>query len=153
MSHLGSIQINHSQAYIMARNKLHALVELFTGDSITALRLAAATSQICRAVYREGSQWEIGVDLSQDNGQTTLILDIESSQLDEPIQYADLFFDHLERRKKPDGAIALKFFKHLTTTDLTQATIDQAREILRHKINDCCSPTESGCLMPAVVVI
>ena len=136
MSHLGNIQINHSQAYIMARKKLHALVELFTGDSLAALRLAAATSQICRAVYRESSQWEIGVDLSQENGQTTLILDIESSQLDDPIQYADLFFDHLERRKKPDGALALKLFKHLKTTGLTQTTIDQAREILLHKTRD-----------------
>ena len=51
MINLGQIQINHPQSFIEARNKIHAIADLFADDRLTPTRLAIATSQICRSLH------------------------------------------------------------------------------------------------------
>ena len=60
---IGKIQINHSKSFIEARNKIRAVAELLTDDNLLPIRLATATSQICRSLPRKNASPFISVQM------------------------------------------------------------------------------------------
>ena len=93
---IGNIQITHSQSFIEARNKIRAVAELFADDSLTPIRLATATSQICRSLPWKNASAFISVQLDDNYNHTMLVLTVESGHSDQPSEQIGNFFDQIK---------------------------------------------------------
>jgi sigma-B regulation protein RsbU (phosphoserine phosphatase) len=123
---LGSVSISHALSVNEARDKVRQVVEALTGDSITATRLATATSQVCRSLQRETGEPMVSLDLWQDGGTSRLGLTFEAL---DPVPGADLlagFFDAIEVPPRSDGRHRL-----LAVKDLRIPAVPAAAEVAR----------------------
>jgi signal transduction histidine kinase/CheY-like chemotaxis protein len=133
---IGKIQVNHSKSFIEARNKIRAVVELFSDDSLLPIRLATATSQICRLLSRKNSSPFISVRMNDDNNQSILVLTVEDGNLNPLSEQLAYFFDKVEKRHRSDGSGVINLFKRLCDAAPGGADIAQARVILQQKSRD-----------------
>ena len=133
---IGNIQINHSQSFIEARNKIRVLAELFADDSVIPVRLATATSQICRSLLRKNASPFISVHIDDDNNQTMLVLTVENGDLDQPSEQFGYFFDKIEKMHRSDGAHVVNLCKRLRDAAPSREVIAQARAVLQQKSRD-----------------
>ena len=97
MTNIGNIQITHSRSFIEARNKIRVVAELFTDDSLLPIRLATATSQICRSLPWKNASPVISVHMDNDNNQSMLVLTVENDDLDQPSKQLGYFFDKIRK--------------------------------------------------------
>ena len=133
---IGKIQINHSKSFIEARNKIRAVAELFTVDSLTPIRLATATSQICRWLPGKNASPFISVQMDDDNNQSMLVLTVENRDLSPLSEQLVYFFDKVEKRHRSDGTRVVNLCKRLRDAAPGRADIAQARVILQQKSRD-----------------
>ena len=136
MINLGNIQINHSQSFIEARNKIRVLAELFAEDIITPTRLATATSQICRSLQRQHASSIIRVRLDDGYNQTRLVMTVENADLDQSTAQLGYFFDKIEKGHRADGIPVVNLSKRLRDTAPDRVDIDKARDVLQQKSRD-----------------
>ena len=136
MINLGQITINHPQSFIDARNKIRVLAELFAEDSLTATRLAIATSQICRALYRENASTAIRVAMDEGYNQSTLVLSVVMAERDRETARLGSFFDRVEARHRSDGIRIVNLYKRLRGTAPDPVSVDKARIVLQQKSRD-----------------
>ena len=113
MINIGNIQISHSQSFIEARNKIRMLAELFADDSVLPIRLATAVSQICRLLLRNNASPIINVHLDDNNYQSTLVLTVEDSDLNQPSETLGYFFDQVKIGHRIDGTRVVNLCKRL----------------------------------------
>jgi len=133
---IGNIQITHSQSFIEARNKIRAVAELFTEDSLIPIRLATATSQICRSLSWKNASPFISVHMDDDNNQSMLVLIVENGDLDQFSEQLGYFFDNVEKRRRSDGTRVLNLCKRLRDAAPSRVDIAQARVVLQQKSRD-----------------
>ena len=133
---LGSIQITHSRSFIEARNKIRVVAQLFTDDSLIPIRLATATSQICRSLPWKNASAFISVHMDGGNNQSMLVLTVENGDLDQPLEQLDYFFDKVKKGRRSDGIQELNLYKRLRDTASSREVIAQARAVLRQKSRD-----------------
>jgi len=133
---IGNIQINHSKSFIEARNKIRAVAELFTVDSLTPIRLATATSQICRWLARKNASPLISVQMDDDNNQSMLMLTVENGDLTPLSEHLCYFFDKVEKKHRSDGSRVINLCKRLRDAAPDRTNIAQARVILQQKSRD-----------------
>ncbi len=136
MINLGNIQINHSQSFIEARNKIRVLSELFCDDSVISIRLATATSQICRSLQRKNASPSIGVHMDDDKGQPMLVLSVENGDFDQSSEPLDYFFDKVEKIHRSDRAQVVNLGKRLRGAAPSRDVIARARAVLQQKSRD-----------------
>jgi sigma-B regulation protein RsbU (phosphoserine phosphatase) len=131
---LGSVSVSHALGVNEARDKVRQVVETLTGDSITATRLASATSQLCRTLQRETNEPSVSLALWQERGISRLGLTFEAL---EPVPGADLlagFFDAVEVPPRSDGRHRLLAVKNLPVPALPgEVEIARLRAILERK--------------------
>jgi len=133
---IGSIQITHSRSFIEARNKIRALAELLTDDRLTPIRLAIATSQICRTLPWKNGSPSISVDIDDDNNHSLLVLTVEKDDRDPPSGKLEFFFDQIKKENRPDGNRVVHFCKMLGNAAPSRVVIDRARAVVRQKSRD-----------------
>ena len=133
---LGNLQINHSQSFIEARNKIRLLAELFTDDSVLPIRLATATSHMCRSLSGKNSSAVIDVHIDDNNDQSMLVLTVESSDLDQPFEQLGYFFDKVKKGHRSDGTPVVNLCKWLRDAAPSRVDIAQARVVLQQKSRD-----------------
>ena len=133
---IGNIQITHSRSFIEARNKIRVVAELFTDDSLIPIRLATATSQICRSLPWKNASPFISVHMDDDNNQSMLVLTVENGDLDQPSEQLGYFFDKVEKGHRSDGTRVLNLYKRLRDAAPSREVIAQARAVLRQKSRD-----------------
>ena len=136
MISLGNIQLTHPQSYIEARNKIRLLAELFTNDSLIPIRLATATSQMCRSLKRKNTSPFIHLHMDDGDNQTMLVLTIEAADLDLPADMLDCFFDKIEKKHRADGIDRVKLYKRLRDAAPGRVDIARARVVLQQKSRD-----------------
>jgi two-component system sensor histidine kinase/response regulator len=136
MINLGNIQINHSQSFIEARNKIRVLAELFCDGSVIPIRLATATSQICRSLQRKNSSPSISVHMDDDKSQPMLVLSVENGDFDQSSEPLDYFFDRVEKVQRSDGARVVNLGKRLCGAAPSRDVIVRARAVLQQKSRD-----------------
>ena len=127
---IGSIQINHSQSFIEARNKIRMVAELFADDSITPTRLATATSQICRSLLGKNASSFIHVRMDDGYNQSRLVLTVENADLDQLAAQLGYFFDRIEKKHRSDGTRMLSLYKRLRDMAPDRVAVDKARDVL-----------------------
>lgn len=134
MIRLGSVAVGHALGVNEARDKVRQVVEALTGDSITATRLATATSQVCRLLQRETNEPSVSLALWQDRGVSRLGLAFEAL---DAVPGADLlagFFDSVEVPPRPDGRHRMLAVKNLRLPVLpSDGEIARLRAILHRK--------------------
>ncbi len=136
MKIIGNIPITNPQSYIVARNKIRAVAELFTADRLLPIRLATVTSQICRFLpWKNGSPF-ISVHVDDDNSQTMLVLTVENGDLDQPTEQLNHFFDAIKKEHRSDGTRVLALCKRLHNAGPSLEFIARARAILQQKSRD-----------------
>ncbi len=136
MKIIGNIPITNPQSYIVARNKIRAVAELFTADRLLPIRLATVTSQICRFLpWKNGSPF-ISVHVDDDNSQTMLVLTVENGDLDQPTEQLNHFFDAIKKEHRSDGRRVLALCKRLHNAGPSLEFIARARAILQQKSRD-----------------
>jgi len=133
---IGNIQINHSKSFIEARNKIRAVAELFTVDSYTPIRLATATSQICRRLPSKNASPFISVQMDDENNQSMLVLAVETGDLNPLSEQLGYFFNKVEKKHQSDGSRVVNLCKRLRDAAPGRADIAQARVILQQKSRD-----------------
>ena len=133
---IGSIQITHSRSYIEVRNKIRAVAELFTEDRLLPIRLATATSQICRLLpWKNGTPF-VSLQMDDHNNQSTLVLTVENGNLDQPFEQLNSFFDKIEKKHELDGNSVLNLYKRLHNAAPSRVLITRARAVLQQKSRD-----------------
>ena len=133
---VGNIQLTHSQSFIEARNKIRAVAQLFTDDSLIPIRLATVTSQICRSLPWKNASPFISVHMDGGNNQSMLVLTVENGDLDQPSDRLGYFFDKVEKVSRSDGTRVLNLCKRLRDAAPRRDVIDQARAVLQQKSRD-----------------
>ena len=133
---MGNIQLTHPQSYLEARNKIRLVAELFAGDSLTPIRLATATSQICRSLPLKNASAFISVHMDDAYNQSMLVLAVENGDLDQPSEQLGYFFDKVEKVRRSDGTRVVNLCKRLRDTAPSRDVIDQARAVLQQKSRD-----------------
>ena len=136
MINIGNIQITHSRSFIEARNKIRVVAELFTDDSLLPIRLATATSQICRSLPWKNASPFISVHMDDDNNQSMLVLTVENGDLDQPSEQLGYFFDKIKKGHRSDGTRVLNLCKRLRDAAPSRDVIAQARAVLQQKSRD-----------------
>jgi len=136
MISIGNIQITHSRSFVEARNKIRALAELLTDDGLTPIRLAIATSQICRALPWKNGSPSISVHLKDEDNHSLLVLTVEKDVLGQPSEQLNLLFDQIKNENRPDGYRVVHFCKRVGNTAPSRDAIDRARALLRQKSRD-----------------
>ncbi len=136
MINLGQIPINHPQSFIEARNKIRVLAELFADDRLTPTRLAIATSQLGRWLYRDKISSIIRVQMEDGCDQTRLVLSVERTDLDRAEAQLGYIFDRIETRQRSDGIRSVNFYKRLRGKAPDPASVDKARLVLEQKSRD-----------------
>ncbi|MCP4878787.1 MAG: hypothetical protein GY896_25320, partial [Gammaproteobacteria bacterium] len=133
---IGNIKISHSRSFIEARNKIRVVAELFTDDSLIPIRLATATSQICRSLPWKNASPVISVHMDNDNNQSMLVLTVENDDLDQPSEQLGYFFDKIQKRHRSDGTRVLNLYKRLHNAAPSRDVIARARAVLQQKSRD-----------------
>ncbi len=133
---IGNIQITHSQSFIEARNKIRLVAELFADDSLIPIRLATATSQICRSLPWKNASPVISVHMDNDNNQSMLVLTVENGDLDQPSKQLGYFFDKIQKRHRSDGTRVVNLYKRLHKAAPSRDVIARARAVLQQKSRD-----------------
>ncbi len=136
MTLLGNLQINHSQSFIEARNKIRLLAELFTDDPVLPIRLATATSHVCRSLLRKQDSAVINLHFDDDNDQSMLVLTVDTGDLDQLPEQLGYFFDKITKGRRSDGTPVVNLCKRLRDAAPSRAVIAQARVILQQKSRD-----------------
>jgi len=136
MISIGNIQITHSRSFVEARNKIRALAELLTDDGLTPIRLATATSQICRALPWKNASPSISVHLDDDDHHSLLVLTVEKVYLDQPSEQLVSLFDQIKNETRSDGNRVIHLCKRLGNAAPSREVIDRARAVLRQKSRD-----------------
>ncbi|MDJ0831400.1 MAG: response regulator [Desulfobacterales bacterium] len=136
MTSLGNLQINHSQSFIEARNKVRLLAELFTSDPVLTIRLAAATSHICRSLLRKQAAAVISLDFDDGNDRSMLVLTVDAGDLDQLPKQLGYFFDTIKKGHRSDGTPVVNLCKRMRDAAPNRAVIAQARVILQQKSRD-----------------
>ena len=136
MKIIGNIQITHSQSFIEARNKIRAIAELFADDSLIPIRLATATSQICRSLPWKNASPFISVNLGDENNQSMLVLTVENGDFDQLSDQFANFFDKIEKGHRSDGPRVVKLCKRLRDAVPSRDLIARARTVLQQKSRD-----------------
>ena len=133
---IGNIKISHSRSFIEARNKIRVVAQLFTDDSLIPIRLATATSQLCRSLPWKNASAFISVHMDGGNNQSMLVLTVENGDLDQPLEQLGYFFDKAKKGRRSDGTHVLNLCKRLRDAAPSREVIDQARAVLRQKSRD-----------------
>ena len=140
MISIGNMQLNHPQSFIEARNKIRVVAELFTDDAVLPIRLATATSQICRSLGRQSMSPVIGVHLDDAKNQTVMVLAVEDSDLAMPSERFGHFFDTVKKGPRSDGTRLVNLCKRLCDTPPGRDVIARARTVLGQS-----HPVLAGC--------
>ena len=74
MTKLGTIMIRSTSSVYDVRKKIHDLARTLGYDDVTAVRLATATSQVCRALAADNSVARIEAGLRLMDDRTALVL-------------------------------------------------------------------------------
>ena len=134
---LGSIPILHQNAAIEIRHKVRMIAETLGEDSILATRLATATSEMCREMYRRASAPQIVVELSIDMGVVLLVVIFADRQ---PLLQSELltrFFDEVGPSTTADGLFALRAIVHLRPSCLpSESDVIRLKAIMVRKGRD-----------------
>src|SRR3569832_2830079 len=80
MISLGKILINHQLSLNEARKKILIVVKSLTGDPSIATRVASATSQMCRLLYRSSITPRIELEIDTSVGYPALSLSFIDQQ-------------------------------------------------------------------------
>ena len=136
MIDLGQIHINHPQSFIEARNKIREIAELFSDGGLTPIRLAVATSQICRSLFSANASSSIRVQMDDGCNQSKLVLTVEIVDCDQTAAQLDHIFDRIETRHRSDGIHIVNLYKRLRGKAPDQASVDKARIVLQQKSRD-----------------
>jgi signal transduction histidine kinase len=136
MINIGNIKISHSRSFIEARNKIRVVAELFTDDSLIPIRLATATSQLCRSLPWKNASAFISVHMDGGNNQSMLVLTVQNGDLDQPLEQLGYFFDKVKKGRRSDGTRVLNLCKRLRDAAPSREVIDQGRAVLRQKSRD-----------------
>ena len=135
MIELGDISIKDLTSIVEARNKIRILCEDLKFDSISAVRLAAITSELSRRMATSGHASSVGVGLDQRGGAFGLVLLFASAQTGNPvgIEALEAVFDDVEEFQTTVGLEAVKAFKSLPDPEFepTEEFIDQERELVQ----------------------
>lgn len=94
---LGQIRLRGRDAVTDARAKVIGLAEALGFDAVNATRLAVATSEICRAVTREGVSPQLAVALDSRGGRTHLVLTCSDERPLPRLPFSGDFFDRIDR--------------------------------------------------------
>ncbi len=136
MINIGNIKISHSRSFIEARNKIRVVAELFTDDSLIPIRLATATSQICRSLPWKNASAFISVHMDGGNNPSMLVLTVQNGDLDQPLEQLGYFFDKVKKGRRSDGTRVLNLCKRLCDAAPSRDVIAQARAVLQQKSRD-----------------
>jgi len=136
MINIGNILITDSRSFVEARNKIRSLAELLTDDGLTPIRLAIATSQICRALPWKNGSPTISVHLVDDDNHSQLVLTVENDDRDPPPDKLEFFFDQIKKEYRPDGNRVVYFCKRMGNAAPSREVIERARAIVRQKSRD-----------------
>ena len=129
---LGDIPIRDETSIVEARNKIRLLAEDLKFSATGATRLATITSEIGRALHREGGESSIAVGFHRKGEDFYLLLAFESPNGAVDIRKASNFFDSLRSYSGRAGAQTVEALKHIPDPDFrpTESFIATARERL-----------------------
>ncbi len=134
---LGSIGVTHELAANEVRRKILLVVEALTADVITATRLAAAISHMCRRMYRQANTPVISIELSQDSAALALVLRLQASSSLPQCDQLNAFFDVVQPLPRHNGLDQVQVMKYLDHRDsLSEVEITQLRAIVERKGRD-----------------
>ncbi len=107
MIEFGGIPITQQPSVSEARNKVRVLVESLTSDTMFATRIATATSEIARALLREGDTPRIDIALEANGNQSRLCLTLVDKKPLPDLHRIAGFFDEFgpERRIEDEHAV------------------------------------------------
>jgi sigma-B regulation protein RsbU (phosphoserine phosphatase) len=133
MKPLGTISLRHEATIQEARRKVRQVVELLTGSRMLAVRIATATSQICRHIVTHTSKGNLTVEFGTHRDQQAFALHFEAPLGLPSSSEFQPFFNVIQQTAGP-GVRALKVLAD--TEDPSQALVDQVKQILDRKERD-----------------
>jgi sigma-B regulation protein RsbU (phosphoserine phosphatase) len=134
---LGRISINHRFAGKEARQKTLTVVERLCGDPMTATRLAAGISEICRRLGQLGREPSLLFEVREDEGKVALNLTFHDQTQIPAIAAAASLFDHVEVLSTAEGSHTLSLSKLLAHGgSLSAGTLSALQEIVQQKGRD-----------------
>ncbi|MEE8587087.1 MAG: histidine kinase dimerization/phospho-acceptor domain-containing protein, partial [Acidobacteriota bacterium] len=113
MNLLGSLFITTPHSIRVAGRKILLLAQDLQFDSISATRLATATSEMGYKLLASGSDSRIAVGLSSHAQRSGLCMTFESLQGVEPANLLERVFDQVEPSQSGEGYRGLRVFKWL----------------------------------------
>lgn len=137
VTRLGSIRVARAQSILDARNKVRRVTASLT-DDITATRLATATSEVCRALHRQGGAPLLTIEIEHTDKRSALSLSFENEQPLPTISMLERFFDEVVVAPPDNGTHRVKGTKYLPAHSL-QPSRDQfasLRAIVEQKSRD-----------------
>jgi signal transduction histidine kinase/DNA-binding response OmpR family regulator len=135
---LGTLPLSGSSSVLAARSKILSAVELLTGDSVVATRLAAATSEVARLLCRSGETPLIAVSLDSETG-CDLGIEVAFKDTKPPPDAAQLstFFDDVVRSAEEDGMHCLRALKYFPRTPTpAEDVVATVKAIIEEKSRD-----------------
>jgi PAS domain S-box-containing protein len=136
MTQLGDIPVNHSRAFIEARDKVRAVAELLSLDPMTTARIAAAVSQLCRGLYRENNPLSIQVAVISESGRPFLMLGFEHAMQDACAERLNLFFERISSRPAADGIWMTKTYTKIPGAIPERQALANVTALLQGKSRD-----------------
>lgn len=92
---LGNILVNHHLPVNEVRNKVFTVVKLMTGETILATRIATATSEMCRSLYRLSISFQIEFEIDTAVGNSVFCLNFTANESLPGINLLTPFFDQV----------------------------------------------------------
>jgi sigma-B regulation protein RsbU (phosphoserine phosphatase) len=137
MTILGSIAI-HSEASVReARKKVLSVVEVLTRDSVTATRVATATSEAARLYLDAGASPHLELSCDFDRSTTDLLLDFVDLLAPPDLTHLAGLFDRIESpRAKTEGHCLRAVVSLAVRRSTTAGEIEQLRSIVQQKSRD-----------------
>jgi sigma-B regulation protein RsbU (phosphoserine phosphatase) len=135
--HLGTLILNSDARVAEARMKILQVCTDLTGDSVTATRLATATSQMCRSLLLESTSPSVAVDLSEELEGPTFMMTFTAQDSLPATNILDRFFDSTYSISAGDGLIGIRAVKILRGQVLPATEeVERLRSIVGVKSRD-----------------
>jgi len=134
MISLGKILINHQRSINESRKKILIVVKSLTGDPIIATRVATATSQMCRLLYRASITPRIELEIDTSVGYPALSLSFIDQQPLPGTHLLTPFFDEVRSLSPNNDSYRVQSLLWLRDRRLpSSSTIAELKAIIEQK--------------------